>query len=130
MQKVNRALVDLRFSFMNAFCTAKSFLFVCRKANTSHGEAVLHAQSALHCANGATSLKKAGIALPLASFRSYTELLRGVASESRKNSAEFLRLMLEPDSPFSDSRVCFGYDKKRRFELGSLREGAVERTRD
>lgn len=36
---------------------AKSFIFVCRKANTSYGEAVLHARSALHCGKAATSLK-------------------------------------------------------------------------
>jgi hypothetical protein len=41
----------------NAFCTAKSFLNVCRKANTSYGEAVLHARSALHCGKAATSLE-------------------------------------------------------------------------
>jgi hypothetical protein len=37
---------------------------------------------------------------PLASFRSSDELLRGGASESRKNSAEFLRLMFAPNFPF------------------------------
>ena len=43
------------------------------------------------------------------------------ASGSRKNSAEFLRLMFAPDFPFRTPAVCYGYDKKRRFTLASLR---------
>jgi hypothetical protein len=49
----------IKIKAVEALASTAFFLHICPWANTSHGVAVLHARSALHCANGATSLQNA-----------------------------------------------------------------------
>ena len=86
-EKSGRNSRFFRFCFINAFCTQKATLI---------------------CGKAATSLKKAGIAHSLASSRRRSTLFRAEPSGSRKNFAEFLRLMFAPDLTLSDSRRMFG----------------------